>query len=429
MRRVLAKVVLVAVAVLQLSAPVLASWQDDLNANLAEQARLQQLIASSKTQENTLSNQIGLYNNQIQLTQLQLNAKQTELDQKQAELDRVTGSIGTVTTQIGDTQTQLVSISKVAVARFRVQQAVQNASPVDLSFITGQGVTDITNLSYQTYIEHKDNEVFGQLLQLKKDLSGQKADLVGQQVQIASLRDTIKSDRDAVASSQQKLLNQKSSLAYLLSVTKNNESSYQRQLSQAQAQLQTLLATANARVGSGGSLVAHSEISDGWGKYYNQRDTAWGNVYIGYSNYQIWQVGCLLTSVAMVFAHYGNTSTTPTSIGANPANFWGSTAAMNIPGPAPAGHSASHYSDPSISFLKNQVAAGNPVILGLSFNGGSIAAGYYPDHWVVARGLDSRGEFMINDPWYYNSMNVALDYSHSYNTYRDSMIIEARVYQ
>jgi peptidoglycan hydrolase CwlO-like protein len=415
MKRRLTGLLFSALAFAILAQPSSADWQADLNANLAEQARLQNLINDAKNKENTLASQIEIYNDQIKLTQLQVDAKQAELDSVTADITSVSGKITKLTNQ-------LTTLSKATIARFRVTQAIKASSPFGLEIGSGGSPLNFSNLAYESYIEAKDKEIFSETLAIKNELSAQKVSLVQHQTEATQLRDSL-------ASTEVKLANQKSAQVQLLHLTQNSEVSYQRQLAQAKAAQQTLLAFANARVGSGGSLLPHSSLADGWGKYYNQRDSSWGNVFIGYSNYQIWQVGCLITSVAMVWSHYGYSSTTPAIIGANPANFWGSTASMLIPGPVPPGHTATHVSDPDLSYLRSQLSSGAVVVAGISFNYGSEAAGYYPDHWIVLRGINSSGEFVINDPWYQNAMGVPLNYSHPDIVYNDRMIIEARVYR
>jgi hypothetical protein len=170
-------------------------------------------------------------------------------------------------------------------------------------------------------------------------------------------------------------------------------------------------------VGPGGQSIPHQDLSDGWGKYYNQRDANWGNNFIGLSHEQIWDVGCLMTSYAMVVTHYGG-SVTPADVAANSGNFFANTAYFLKPGPSANGHSASDVSMPSLDDLRNDLKAGESVIAGLSYDGGPIA-----DHWVVLRSVNGDGTFMINDPLYQGAMNVPLN-----DNYSGLVIVEARIY-
>jgi len=137
------------------------------------------------------------------------------------------------------------------------------------------------------------------------------------------------------------------------------------------------------------------DIQDDWGRYYSQRDNRWAYSSIGDSSENILSVGCLITSVAMVFTHYGN-NTTPADIAANSSNFYYSSAWMNRPWVTPPGKTWNPYgSKTSVvpeSWIKDEVGAGHPVIVGLNIYGGS-----YADHFVVVRGVEG-GDLMMNDP-------------------------------
>ncbi len=137
------------------------------------------------------------------------------------------------------------------------------------------------------------------------------------------------------------------------------------------------------------------DIQDDWGRYYSQRDSRWAYHTIGNSSENVLSVGCLITSVAMVFSHYGH-STIPADIAGNSDNFYYSSAWMNRPWVTPPGRTWNPYgsktSTVSESWIKDEVGAGHPVIAGLNIYGGS-----YADHFVVVRGVES-GELMMNDP-------------------------------
>lgn len=408
----LSKLIYSLMMLLLVVSPALADDLSDIQAKIAD---LQNKINAAKSQENTLSSQIGNLNNQIQLTQYQIDAKQKALDQKEAELTILSSDITDVSGRISNIETNLNNLARIAAKRVRVSQAIADAAPMETLFVSGNFQQASTNLTYTEYIQRKDKEVFDDMLALKGSLGVQKTTLQDKQAQVVQLRDEIKSDRDSLSASQNQLASQKYAKQTLLSQTQNSESNYKRLLDQARSQEQSLLAFSRARLGSGGSIVAHESLSDGYGAYYNQRDAWWGNIYIGYSSEQIWAVGCLITSMAMVFSHYGYNSSTPGVVGANPANFFSNTAYMwnNV---APPGHSSSYYYRPSSSFLSSQLASGHAVILGLSFNGGPVS-----DHWVVLRNIVS-GQYYINDPWYENNMNVPLG-----NHYAGVVINEARV--
>jgi len=148
---------------------------------------------------------------------------------------------------------------------------------------------------------------------------------------------------------------------------------------------------------SGVGAIDPVNIHDDWGKYYSQRDNRWAYNRVGNSSYDILSVGCLLTSVSMVFSHYGYDST-PADIATNSDNFYYGSAYMNRPWVTPPGKTWVPYSKTNKnsivpeSWIKNEIAAGHPVIVGLKIYGGS-----YADHFVVVRNVEG-DNLMMNDP-------------------------------
>ena len=143
---------------------------------------------------------------------------------------------------------------------------------------------------------------------------------------LAANRDSVTKTKAELVSLQTQLTAQNKSLAaskaqeqQLLAQTKNSESTYQKLLATAQAELASFSAFAAAAGGS--KLLANQTVCDSWGCYYNQRDVLWGNLPLNGTKYRLASDGCLVTSMAMVLTHYGYREVTPISINANPSNF------------------------------------------------------------------------------------------------------------
>jgi peptidoglycan hydrolase CwlO-like protein len=395
---------LILVGVFLLPTSVLADWRNNINDNFSEQQRLQGLINDAKSQENTLANQISLFNNQITLTQLQINDKQSNLDQLNSQVTDLTNKINDLEDKIG-------TLSHVTVTRFKMNQAVEAANPSTIPISNSDYADQFSNLAYQSYILYKDNQYFRQMVDFRAELNVKKVDL-------SKARDQVQAQRDALNSSKTQLNNQRAGQQSLLSTTQGSESQYQDQLKQARAAADSLLAFARAKIGSGSYVLGSAEYaSDGWGTYYNQRDPRWGKVVVvgdSDSRDTIAALGCLITSVAMVWTHYGFTGTTPASIALTQSYFEPSTPAMYYGSAAPPGHSVQYVNSPSISQIIGHLSSG-PVIIGMSSSIGT--------HWVVVRGA-SGSELMINDPWEPYAMNVPKS-----RNYAGWSIFAARFYQ
>jgi peptidoglycan hydrolase CwlO-like protein len=357
---------------------------------------LQNKINAAKAQKQTYSSQIELIGNQIKLTEYRIEATQEQITS-------VTLDIDTTSKKISSLQNTLDTSITVLLNRIVATYEVGTIQPIQILLTSNNASDFITRLNYLRLAQAHDKQLIYDTQQAKTDYSNQKNIFEGKKTQLADLQQQLQV--------QTMQLNQEKQVQQQLLATT------EAQIAQYQAQLSALQNFARSRIGPGGQSIPHQDLSDGWGKYYNQRDANWGSNFIGLSNMQVWEVGCLMTSYAMVVTHYGG-SITPADVAANVGNFAGGSAYFNLPGPSANGHSASDISMPSLDDLRNKLKSGNSVIAGLSYDGGSIA-----DHWVVLRSANDDGTFMINDPLYQGAMNVPLN-----DHYSGLVIVEARIY-
>ena len=158
-----------------------------------------------------------------------------------------------------------------------------------------------------------------------------------------------------------------------------------------------------AGAGSGGGstertiLQAHP-LSNDWGSYFNQRDERWASSDVGAASYSVWRIGCLLSDLAMVYSHFGFGSVTPGTIAAHTEWFNSGGAIFNSALKVP-GHTTSIISEPSAAWIRAQVAAGHPVVVGMNLPSGTT-------HFVTLTGLDGDTDYWVNDPWEQNAMHV-----------------------
>ncbi|HEX8965467.1 MAG TPA: C39 family peptidase [Patescibacteria group bacterium] len=363
-------------------------------------------ISDLKGQEKTLSSQIALMDSQIKVTEYRIESTQEQILSLEEDID-------TAQNKITNLEGSLNNLTKIMANRIVTGYEVGSENPFQL-LIASSSIGDFfKRSSYLTIVERHDKQLVYDTVQAKNDYANQKQIYEDEKQKVVALQQQLQNYTND-------LNNQKKEKQELLTETQGNEGIYQQQLAAYQAQLSALSNFATSRAGVGGSIIPHEDLSDGWGKYYNQRDANWGNNIIGYSSEQIWQVGCLLTSFAMVSTHYGST-VTPADVAANTDNFALGTAFFRLPGPAPAGHSVSYVQNPSLDSLRSALNSGSIVIAGLSANGGPSPQ-HYSDHWIVLRSVDGNS-FRINDPWYSDGMNALLS-----DHYSGWTIIEARIY-
>jgi hypothetical protein len=158
------------------------------------------------------------------------------------------------------------------------------------------------------------------------------------------------------------------------------------------------MAGAGSSGGSTERLILEAEpISDSWGSYFNQRDGRWASVAVG-GTFPVWKIGCLVSDLAMVFSHFGFRSVTPGWVAAHAGWFDGRgsmfNSALQIPG-----RTTTMLFNPSPAWIRAQVAAGHPVIVGMNLPSGGT-------HFVTLVGLNGASDYWVNDPWEQNAMHV-----------------------
>lgn len=357
-------------------------------------------ITAAQALKQTYSLQIELIGNQIKLTEYKIEATQEQITS-------VTLDIDTASKKISSLQDTLDNDINVLINRIVATYEVGTIQPVQILLTSNSASDFFTRLNYLKLAQKHDKNLIIDTQQAKVDYSNQKTILEDKKKQLADLQQQLQVQTDQL--NQEKQVQQQ-----LLATT-------EAQIAQYQAQLTALRNFAHSRVGAEGGIIPHQDLSDGWGKYYNQRDANWGNNLIGLSSEQIWDVGCLMTSYAMVVTHYGG-SVTPADVAANPGNFSGASAYFNAPGPSANGHSANYVTNPSQQSLVDALNSGATIVAGLSSDGGPFPE-HYSDHWVVLRSVNSDGSFQINDPFYPGAMNVNIN-----DHYSGWTIIEARIY-
>lgn len=336
------------------------SSEADCN-NLIEQ--YQKKISELQNQAKTLSNQIAQFDYQINLTTLQI--RQTE-----EKIRMLGGRIG----QLEDSLTQLTNaFSSRAVETYKLSRFENNFAYI----LTSNDLSDaVSRFHYLRKIQEADRDLLERLQVAQTTYKGQKIDQENLQKQLKQ---------------QQSSLNaQKIAKANLLAATQNDESKYQSLLAQAIAQKNAFLSFVTSQ---GGASILNNQTKQqpGWGYYYNQRDSQWGNSVMGTSSLTMANYGCLVTSVAMLSTYFGK-NLKPIDIANTPSAFF-----------SPSSDTALLYwsfntnginvklNPQPISSLDNLLLNG-PVIVGL-YSG--------PDHYIVLKS-GSNGNYIMNDPFLEN---------------------------
>ncbi len=352
---------------------------DQLNQKIAD---LTQKISDLKSQGDTLSSQISVMDNQIQLTEYRINATQRQIMGLTMDIASASKSMSTL-------ESSLTDVSKALISHIVATYQAGGANGLQV-LLSSNDINDlIIKENYLKFVQEHDKQLLYDTQQARDDYAHQKMILEEQKKQVLALNTQLQQYT-------QQLNSQKSEKQSLLTQTQGSEAHYQQLLAQAQAQV---AAFKSFTMSSGGSLLPPQTSPDGW--YYNQRDSRWGDINIGSSSEPMWEVGCLVTSVAMVLKEHG-VNVTPADVAANSSYFFSNTAYMNLPWAG--GQFTSGWGD-NQSAIDSKLAQGQPVIV--SVRGGA--------HFVVLKS-GSAGHYIMDDPWYGPNLNFS-DYYSSISQY------------
>lgn len=330
-------------------------------------------LGSLREQKNTLASQVQFFDTQMYLATLRIQDTEQKIKKTEEEIDNLGGKISGL-------NSSLDHVSKLLIKKIAEDYKRREVPTISLLIGADDASTLVNRMKYAKSAQESDQKLAFQVQQAKQNFEDQK-----------DLREKKKEDLDKLIatldSQKASLATQKVQKQKLLSDTQNDESNYQRLLAQAQKQLSGFKSFVSAA--GGGSIGANSFGSGSDGAYYSQRDERWAGMKMGNSSDSVLEVGCLVTSIAMVQKHSG-TDYTPASIASNTSYFFGNTAFMLHPGNFswPAGH----YSNIDTGSIGEKLDSGKYVIVG-------VYAGAYGTHYVVLIKKDG-DDYIMHDPYY-----------------------------
>jgi peptidoglycan hydrolase CwlO-like protein len=314
-------------------------------------------------QANTLSNQIAQFDAQIKLTTLKIAQTQAQIILLGGRIDQLSQSL--------DSLTQ--AFSARAVETYKLSRFENNF----IFLISAADLNDAVNrLHYLQKIQEEDQNLLTKLQTAQTTYQGQKQTQEDLQKQLQT--------------QQANLNTQKTAKNNLLTATKNDETKYQSLLAQAVAQRNSFLNYVNSQ--GGASILQNQTVQQGsWGYYYNQRDSQWGNSFMGSSQLTMADYGCLVTSVAMMASHAGK-NLKPIDIANTPSAFF-----------SPNANTALLYWQFSVNGINVNLNSVPKSQLDQNLSNGPVIVGLYsgPDHYIVLKS-GSNGNYIMNDPFLEN---------------------------
>ena len=354
--------------------------EDDLKAcvNFFSQSR-----QSKTSQRLTLEEELNRLSKAILITSTNILVTTKEIDNLEKE-------ITSLNSKIDQLDVSLDQLSEILAKRIAQTYKVGQIDFLSLFLSSNNFSEFISRFKYLKVVQLHDRSLMLQMETARTNFEDQKTLKEQKQTELETAKKKLESQKTLLAQ-------QKATKDNLLAVTKNDEKRYQQLQTKAQAQL---AAFKNFVTSQGGStILSNQTVCDSWGCYYNQRDSLWGNMFLGGTNYLMKDSGCFITSVAMLASHSGK-DIKPNDIAQLPAAItsggdlkW----SFNVNGVNISISSASK------SELDQKLSEGKPIIAGL-YSG--------PNHFIVIK--EKRGnDYVMNDPFLENGSNRLL--SEKYN--------------
>jgi peptidoglycan hydrolase CwlO-like protein len=354
---------------------------DSLNQQIAQyQTELQQVGANKKTLQTAISAldlQKSKVQAQVAVTEHQISATQLEIQQLGGE--------------ITDTE-QTIATDQAALAQDLALMQKAGDQPLFIRLLSSDNLADAWSDVNAT------QQVQDAIQSQMQTLQAQENDLANSESASKQKQVTLTSQQQSLTSQQQSLVATEQSKTQLLAETNAQESTYEKLLAAAEAELNSF--SAFAQNAGGSKLLVNQTNCDTWGCYYNQRDALWGNDSLDGTKYNLASDGCLVTAMAMVMTHYGYRDVTPVTINTNPNNFAAYYPAyllitINVDGVNATRKTAA---------IDATLATGNPVIVGLNAYGGT--------HYVVFVS-GSRGNYVMRDPYITDGKDISFSANYS----------------
>lgn len=345
---------------------------------LKEIENLKTKINQLQGEARTLASAISYLTNKKALTQKQAEATEFEI----AILDRDISSLGG---KIESLEENLDAHVKSLITDVQAGYKQPDIGPFQLLFSSSSFGDLTTRTRYLQLAQSHHTQILRKTSQVKIDYDTQKQEKEAAQRKMEQLQKRLQAQ-------QKDLEAQEQAKQRLLSETKNSESTYQKLLATAQAELASFRAFTSSK---GGGVLPPQNSPDGW--YFSQRDSRWAGVTIGNSGLTrnpdtILDVGCLVSSVAMLKKKYGE-DVTPTTIATNPGYFYLNTGSMRRPWPAPNGYRFENYDRRDLGLIDAELKEGRPVIVKLSVRTNVVGT-----HFIVIKS-GSNGDYTIHDSW------------------------------
>jgi peptidoglycan hydrolase CwlO-like protein len=343
-----------------------------------------QIIDLKEKQQETLDNQIAIMDAQIQKVEIEIQINKDRIEELNSQIHDLEAGI--------TEQEKLIEIQRkvlVELVRSYYENTQQNV--LSAVFENNEFSRFIIREDQIIQIGDKVKDIMESLKSLRNNLLNEKKSKEDKKTELTDLYFSLEEKNS-------ELQNNKDKKEMLITQTQGEEKKFRKLLDRVESQKQELLGDIDQLYGANSSAIdslaatlpkpTSGTSSTSW--YYSQKDKRWGSSRIGQSNSLVKDYGCALTSVAMIFTYYGE-STTPGSLARQKIYSWDLIVwpdGKNVDLVKNSGHGGLKWSE-----VDRALAKGNPVIVFIKAK--SNGAG----HYVVIH-HKAGGDYVVHDPYF-----------------------------
>jgi peptidoglycan hydrolase CwlO-like protein len=269
-------------------------------------------------------------------------------------------------------------------------------------------IFNIENFSIASRNNDYLDQTSDKIIEITDSLKTLQAKIKASQGEVLKNKDLLVEIKSKLEEENTHLMSTKTQKNNLLVQTEGDEATYQAKLDKIEKQKQELLGDIdelyNANFAEISAFASGLERptsglgSTNW--YYSQKDPRWGNENIGNSKSKMKDLGCAVTSVAMVFTCQGE-HVNPKQLSDKPIFSWD---LINWPTSWDSLTLSSSTAHAGVNWgtIDKEIKANNPVIVFINARNGA-------GHYVVIHHKADNGKYVVHDPYW--GANIYLDSS------------------
>ena len=269
-------------------------------------------------------------------------------------------------------------------------------------------IFNIENFSIASERNDYLDQTSDKIMEITDNLKTLQVKIKSSQSEILKNKDQLVDVKSKLEEENTHLMSTKTQKNNLLVQTEGDEATYQAKLEKIEKQKQELLGDIdelyNANFAEISAFASGLERptsglgSTNW--YYSQKDPRWGNENIGNSKSKMKDLGCAVTSVAMVFTCQGE-HVNPKQLSDKPIFSWD---LINWPTNWDSLTLSSSTAHAGVNWntIDREIQANNPVIVFVNARNGA-------GHYVVIHHKADNGKYVVHDPYW--GANIYLDSS------------------